>query len=88
MSKEVDATIGNILDILKNAIDNVDEAYNRAEDASSAAEDAGHLLSKVVELIKLRREYEDNGELTTYIESMDGSIDNLCKQIAQIKKGR
>ena len=88
MAKEVDATYINILSTIENAQDNIQEANVRVDEAKDATEDAAHLLKQLIELIKLRREYEDNGELLAYIESMDGSIDNLCKQIAQIKKGR
>ena len=88
MSKEVNATYVNILSTIKNAQDNIHQAVDNAESAKSAAEDAGDLLSQLIDLVKLRREYESNGEIMPYIDSMSASIDNLCKQIAQIKKGK
>ena len=88
MAKEIDATFVNILSILENAQDNITEANDRASDAISAAEDAGHLLIKVIELVKLRREQDDNGELATYIENIESAVEDIEHNIQQINKGR
>ena len=88
MAKEMNATYVNILNTIENAKDNIQEAIDRADDAKSAAEDAGDLLNQLVDFIKLRREYENGGELLTYVENMEESIEALKNNIIQIKKGR
>ena len=88
MAKEMNATFVNILGMLENAQDNITEAIDRADDAKSAAEDAGYLLKQLIDLIKIRREYENDGELLTYVENMEESIEALKNNIIQIKKGR
>ena len=88
MAKEMNATFVNILSILENAQDNITEANDRASDAISAAEDAGHLLIKVIDLVKLRREQDDNGELATYIENIGSAVEDIEHNIQQINKGR
>ena len=88
MSKEVDATYINILKTIEDAQDNITEAIDRADDAKSAAEDAGYLLKQLIEFVKVRREYENDGELLAYVESMEENIEQLKNNIIQIKKGR
>ena len=88
MSKEVDATYVNILKTIEDAQDNITEAIDRADDAKSAAEDAGYLLKQLIEFVKVRREYENDGELLAYVESMEENIEQLKNNIIQIKKGR
>ena len=88
MAKEVNATYVNILSTIENAQDNITEAIDRADDAKSAAEDAGYLLKQLIDLIKLRREYEDNGELISCVDNMQESVNNINYNIEQIKKGR
>ena len=88
MSKEVDATYVNILKTIEDAQDNKTEAIDRADDAKSAAEDAGYLLKQLIEFVKVRREYENDGELLAYVESMEENIEQLKNNIIQIKKGR
>ena len=55
MAKEMDATYGNMLHVLRNASANVKEAQKRAKDALDAADDAELLISQVIELLKIRR---------------------------------
>ena len=88
MAKEVDATFVNILSMLENAQDNIDEAYKRADDAASASEDAGHLLKQIIELVKLRREQDGNGELANYIDNIKSAVEDIEHNIGQIKKGQ
>ena len=88
MTKEMDATYVNILSTIENAQDNITEAIDRADDAKSAAEDAGYLLKQLIEFVKVRREYENDGELLAYVESMEENIEQLKNNIIQIKKGR
>ena len=52
---EMDATYGNMLNVLRNASANIKEAQKRAKDALDAADDAELLISQVIELIKIRR---------------------------------
>ena len=88
MAREIDATFVNILSILENAQDNITEANNRASDAISAAEDAGHLLVQVIELVKLRRNQDDGGELANYIDNIKSAVEDIEHNIQQINKGR
>ena len=88
MAKEIDATFVNILSILENAQDNITEANDRASDAISAAEDAGHLLIKVIELVKLRRSQDDGGELANYMDNIKAAVEDIEHNIQQINKGR
>ena len=88
MAKEVDATYVNILSTIENAQDNIQEAVDRADDAKSAAEDAGYLVKQLIEFVKVRREYENSGELLAYIDSMEENEEQYKKNIIQIKKGR
>ena len=88
MAKKVDATYVNILSTIENAQDNIQEAVDRADDAKAAAEDAGFLLKQLIDLIKIRREYDNNGELLTHVESMEENVKQLMDNIIQIKEGR
>ena len=88
MAREVDATFVNILGMLENAQDNITEANDRADDSKSAAEDAGHLLDKIIELVKLRREQDGNGELANYIDNIKSAVEDIEHNIGQIKKGQ
>ena len=88
MAREVNATFVNILSMLENAQDNITEANDRADDSKSAAEDAGHLLDKIIELVKLRREQDGDGELATYIENIGTAVEVIGHNVIQMKKGR
>ena len=88
MAREVNATFVNILGMLENAQDNITEANDRADDSKSAAEDAGHLLNQIIELVKLRREQDGDGELATYIENIGAAVEDISHNIIQINKGR
>ena len=88
MAKKMDATYVNILNTIENAQENIQEAVDRADDAKASAEDAGYLLKQLIDLIKIRREYENDGELLAYVESMEENIEQLKNNIIQIKKGR
>ena len=88
MAKEVDATYVNILSTIKNAQDNIQQAVDDAESAKSAAEDAGDLLKQLIEFVKVRREYESNGEIMSYIENIGSAVEDIEHNITQIKRGR
>ena len=87
MAREVNATFVNILGMLENAQDNITEANDRADDSKSAAEDAGHLLNQIIELVKLRREQDGNGELANYIDNIKSAVEDIEHNIGQMKKG-
>ena len=55
MAKEMDATYGNMLHVLRNASANVKEARKRTKDAMDAVDDAELLINQVKDLIKARR---------------------------------
>ena len=88
MAREVDATYVNILSTIENAQDNITEANDRADDSKSAAEDAGHLLNQIIELVKLRREQDGDGELANYIDNIKSAVEYIEHHIQQINKGR
>ena len=88
MAKEIDATWKNIKIQMKQLKVLIDEAENQIDNAIDNMHAAGNLWKEIDDFLEIRKEYENNGELMTYIDSMDSSIDNLCKQIAEIKKGR
>ena len=88
MSKEVNATYKNIINVIENAKDNIQQAVDDAESAKSAAEDAGDLLKQLIEFVKVRREYESNGEIMSYIENIGSAVEDIEHNITQIKRGR
>ena len=88
MSKEVNATYENIINVIENAKDNIQQAVDNAESAKSAAEDAGDLLKQLIEFVKVRREYESNGEIMSYIENIGSAVEDIEHNITQIKRGR
>ena len=55
MAKNMDATYGNMLHVLRNASANVKEAQKRTKDAMDAVDDAELLINQVKDLIKARR---------------------------------
>ena len=55
MARKVDATYGNMLNVLRNASANIKEAQKRVKDTLDAVDDAELLISKMIELIKIRR---------------------------------
>ena len=55
MAKNMDATYGNMLHVLRNASANVKEAQKRTKDALDAVDDAELLINNITELIKIRR---------------------------------
>ena len=88
MAREKNATFVNILSIIENAQDNVKEAVDRADEAKSAAEDAGYLLEQIIDLVKLRREYEGSGELENCIDVIQTAVNDINFNINEIKKGQ
>ena len=88
MTKEMNATFVNILSILENAQDTMTEANYRIDDAKSAAEDTAHLLVQAIELVKLRRSQDGNGELANYMDNIKAAVEDIEHNIQQINKGR
>ena len=52
---KMDATYGNMLNVLRNALANIKETQKKAKDALDATNDAKLLVSQVIELLKIRR---------------------------------
>ena len=102
MAKEMDATYVNILSKIENAQDDVQEAIDRADDAKSAAESAEDSLKQLIDLVKLRREYEfgskdkdlvaddiecNTDQLEGYLDSAIAEILNLKANTKKLKEG-
>ena len=88
MAREVNATFVNILSMLENAQDNITEANLKADEAKDATEDAAHLLKQIIELVKLRRSQDGDGELANYIDNIKSAVEDIEHNIGQIKKGQ
>ena len=52
---KMDATYGNMLNVLRNALADIKETQKKAKDALDATNDAELLISQVIELLKIRR---------------------------------
>ena len=52
---KMDATYGNMLNVLRNALADIKETQKKAKDALDATNDAELLVNQVIELLKIRR---------------------------------
>ena len=97
--KKHDATWGNIEQLVKkikqecsDAEQFADDAVSSAQEASSRSNNAYKYGVELQELLKIRKEYEDQSydreELISCVDNMQDSISDIANNIIKIKKGR
>ena len=90
--KKIDATWESIEHLMKKIKVNCSDAKQYADDAVDNAEYAYKNLTDLQELLRLRKEYDDQPsnreELMSCVDSMQDSISDLADNIIKIKKGR
>ena len=82
-----DATWKNIEEVLKVIQSDCLDAESYASDASSHADSAASNTKKLIELLKIRKEYEGQSlDIEDYLKNMKASIGNLNHNLEKIRK--